>query len=190
MSDIASKITRITNERDTQTDLIAQIKTALEGKTSVSLAPLSNPATAANILSGYQAYDANKNALTGTFSGTNISYTMGTFKSGNTSSPRTNYDGDGNISDYEWYKSVTPTVTIPEGKTLLCLFYIKQYCADDGSYDFSDGTPYGTPTVAMKNGSSSDGLTYSASVSHSVHSSTKSRYDALYVRAALVALYY
>lgn len=190
MSDIASKITRITNERDAQTDLISQIKTALDGKTSVSLAPLSNPATAANILSGYQAYDANKNALTGTFSSSNISYVMGSFTSGNVSSPSTNRDSEGNIIEYEWYKSVKPTVTIPSGKTLLALYYIRQYCADDGDYSFSDGTPYGAPYIGKANGTSSDGLTYSASVSYSVYSSTKSRYDALYVRAALVALYY
>lgn len=48
-----------------QDDLIAQITTALEGKAAVSLPTLTNPASAENIESGYEAIDGDGNVIGG-----------------------------------------------------------------------------------------------------------------------------
>ena len=48
-----------------QDDLITQITTALDGKAAVSLPTLTNPASAENIESGYQAIDGDGNLVTG-----------------------------------------------------------------------------------------------------------------------------
>lgn len=59
----------IDNEVKDQAELIAQIQTALEGKTAVSditLPTLSNPATSENLEEGYELIDGNGNIVVGT----------------------------------------------------------------------------------------------------------------------------
>jgi hypothetical protein len=60
----------IDNEINTQTDLVAQIQTALQGKaaggTGIDLPDLSNPATGADILSGKEAINQNGKKISGT----------------------------------------------------------------------------------------------------------------------------
>lgn len=64
---VQSEINRITGEVDTQTDLIARIKEALEGKTAVGvpLPTLVNPGFAEDLLEGKQMIDAIGNVVTG-----------------------------------------------------------------------------------------------------------------------------
>lgn len=64
---VQSEINRITGEVNTQTDLIALIKEALEGKTAVGipLPTLINPGFAEDLLEGKQMIDAIGNVVTG-----------------------------------------------------------------------------------------------------------------------------
>ena len=54
------------NEMTAQDSLIEQIKSAVASKASVSYPTLSNPASAGNIESGYEAIDGSGNKITGT----------------------------------------------------------------------------------------------------------------------------
>ena len=65
--EMTTSSTEISTEVDTQTELIEQIQTALEGKAGgVTLPTLDNPAAATDILSGKEAIDGSGNKITGT----------------------------------------------------------------------------------------------------------------------------
>ena len=66
LQSVLTAVNDVKSEVDTQTDLIAQIATALEGKTSVSYPTLNNPATAGDIVEGREAIDADGNKIIGT----------------------------------------------------------------------------------------------------------------------------
>lgn len=59
----------IDTELNENEELITQIQTALARKSSISLPTLENPATSAEILSGYEAIDADGNVIVGECSG-------------------------------------------------------------------------------------------------------------------------
>lgn len=65
---MTTDINAVNTEISEQMDLIQQITTALEGKTSsgVTLPSLDNPASASTIINGYEAIDSNGNVITGT----------------------------------------------------------------------------------------------------------------------------
>ena len=63
------RVMPLDTELSTQDDLIAQITTALETKSSVSYPTLSNPGTAEDLMSGKQLIDGSGNVVTGTASG-------------------------------------------------------------------------------------------------------------------------
>ena len=69
MDAMATNLGEAVNECDTQADLIAQIKTALEDKAGgggTVLPTLTNPGTAADLAEGKQLIDADGNVVTGT----------------------------------------------------------------------------------------------------------------------------